>query len=394
MSPFDESMFDLLTEYNSTCDMSDILSFEEQLTQPPQDEAAPIEFGVGPLTESSQELTLPMEMFDLCTGGTWQRLPDIESSIDPALLTVPDTSLDDPAFSTAFADEELTVPSEPAEYTLDYPPLPPSFTKDETIFSPQTLDYASAPFSPDDPLTEPTASPANDKPAVPLNTKPTNSAAPPAPKKGKKTYYQPLLNTVGNCPCGLCHGAPVSLNALDAETINELNNPRCKPQARSSKGRSPKTIVKGKGKVTQCKARPPTPESDAESSFSSFSGFSSSSSSSSEARSSKGSSIHKSVKGKGKRKGKVTMKRKARSPTPEWESESKPEEDEDEEEVEEYKPPQSRSSLRKTASGRVGKAKAKATRLKTRRKKRVVRAAAVHGMRKFLRDLEIDMNGW
>ncbi|KAL8728448.1 MAG: hypothetical protein Q9181_005344, partial [Wetmoreana brouardii] len=104
---------DFIINYDSTCDMSHILSFEEQLAQS-QEEAAPIDFGLGPLTESPQELALPMETFDQSTGGTWQRMPDIESSIDPTLLTVPDTSLDDPAFSTAFADEEFTFPSEPA----------------------------------------------------------------------------------------------------------------------------------------------------------------------------------------------------------------------------------------------------------------------------------------
>ncbi|KAL8717204.1 MAG: hypothetical protein Q9181_008349, partial [Wetmoreana brouardii] len=166
------------------------------------------------------------------------------------------------------------------------------------------LNNASAPFSPEGShatypsilITEPVASPANNKPAVPITTKPVMPAPAPAPdyvliKKGKKTYYQPPLNTVGECPCGLCKGGPVSLDSLDADAVSELHEARCNPQARRSKGRNPKTILKGKGKVTKRKARSPTPESDSESSFSGFS-----SSSSSETRSS--THTHNSVKGK------------------------------------------------------------------------------------------------
>ncbi|KAL8728856.1 MAG: hypothetical protein Q9166_005096 [cf. Caloplaca sp. 2 TL-2023] len=224
-----------------------------------------------------EETQAPMAdtMFDPSIGGMWQPMEPPGPSIDPALLTMSDPSLDPSTMPAAFA-----------------------FTGNEVVFPPQSLDYFNptsyAPFSPEVPTTAPTypvSTFAEPKPisfrtiqpkaVVKESTKPrAPTSAPgnqkklqrPKPKWGawKKTD-QPRVDGSG-CWCSLCNGGkaidPNNLIMMKAKSAAEsalrtqettLKNTKLwKDKAARAPAAASKPRV-AKGRATKRKAREMTP---------------------------------------------------------------------------------------------------------------------------------------
>lgn len=241
---------------------------------------------------SSFDMTVPDLHFDdqPATLGTWevdqslnegwQPEANLETSIDPALLTTFDTSVDlftgfDPT-ATTFWDastgsewqplntETSIHPTfiNPFNTAIDPFPVQVSFAKGDVVFPSQSIEFsassAHAPFSPEVPHTRHQFLNQASKPMVSTAAKPTVEQA----TAGRKVvawispFDQPRVNGSG-CPCSLCHGGPVDFGALQ--------KPRKSAKVPKTRGRPPK------GKAAKRKARELTPEDDGEDSDSSLS---------------------------------------------------------------------------------------------------------------------------
>ncbi|KAI4120467.1 MAG: hypothetical protein LQ338_006998 [Usnochroma carphineum] len=235
--------------------------------------------------------SVPMEEL---TGGpmlsdNWQPAANLETSIDPALLTTFDASLD---LSTSPKTLQPTATSlwdastgsewtpmdtktsiapkliNPFDTATDPFAVQASFANGNIVFPSQSVEFsaftAHAPFSPEVPnvmhrFLSKTPAPTAAEPKVKQHhVRPATNRTTAA--KWVSPYSQPLVDGRG-CPCSLCKGGPVDFSSLQ----------KSKKPAKAPAPRTKRAVPTAKATARKRKAKELTPEDDSEDSDSSLS---------------------------------------------------------------------------------------------------------------------------